>query len=304
MESKDQGINLPKIQHVTSTSLKKELHEENRLSWNEATKAHNSHKGDQAKFFREGGSTLFPEEKELLGDITDLSMVHLQCNSGQDTLSLARLGAIVTGVDISDEAISFARKLSEESGISAIFQGADVFDWLEETAKGDERFDIAFSSYGAVCWLSNLSLWAKGITSVLKSNGRLVIVDFHPVAQMFDQDWSHKFHYFSEGKPLTWEDGVGDYVAESGEGLVSWGYEAGIENFCNPYRTHEFQWGIGEIVTAILEAGLTLEVLKEYSYANGCKLFERMCEAPGYQMFPPEDVPNLPLMYGIVARKS
>src|SRR5689334_22694442 len=110
--------------------LRKELHEENRLAWNEATVAHNSHKVDQARFLREGGSTLFPEEVELLGDVRGLSLVHLQCNAGQDTLSLARLGARVTGVDISDSAIEFARRLSEESGIAGTFFRSDVYDWL------------------------------------------------------------------------------------------------------------------------------------------------------------------------------
>lgn len=288
---------------MTDAPLRKQLHEENRLSWNEATKAHNSHKGNQAKFFREGGNTLFPEEKELLGNITGLSVVHLQCNAGQDTLSLARLGAVVTGVDISDEAIAFAQKLSKESAIPAKFYRADMFDWLEETTQKNELFDVAFSSYGAICWISDLIVWAKGIAAILKSGGRLVVVEFHPFAMVFDWDWSHKFPYFRDGKPLTWEDGISDYVATSDEGLALSEYETGIENFRNPYRSHEFQWGIGEIVTALLQAGLTVEVLREYPYSNGCKLFERMREAPERQWFPPEDVPNLPLMYGIVARK-
>jgi SAM-dependent methyltransferase len=288
---------------MANVHLPKELHEENRLSWNEATKAHNSHKGDQAKFFREGGSTLFPEEMELLGDITGNSLLHLQCNAGQDTLSLAKLGASVTGVDISDEAIAFAQRLSEQSGIPATFHRADVYDWLEEARQGNERFDIVFCSYGALCWLSNVKIWANGIASVLKSSGRFVMVEFHPITLIFDWDWTHKFPYFSEGKPLTWKDGIGDYVAESDEGLTPWGYEKGIENFRNPYRTHEFTWGIGEVVTALLEAGLILEVLKEYPYTNGCKIFERMHETPGRRMVPPEDVPNLPLMYAIAARK-
>lgn len=279
----------------------KQLHEENRLSWNEATKAHNSHKGNQAKFFQEGGSTLFPEEVELLGNISGLSVLHLQCNAGQDTLSLAQLGAAVTGVDISDEAIAFAQKISQESGIPATFHRADVFDWLEETAKRNERFDIVFCSYGAICWLSNLRSWANGIASVLKPCGRFVMVEFHPVAMMFDVDWTHQFPYFTEGKPLTQEEGIGDYVADSAEGLTPWGYETGIENFRNPYRVHEFTWGIGEVITALLEAGLTLDVFKEYPYANGCKLFEKMQETPGQRMVPPEDAPNLPLMYGICA---
>ncbi|MBH8563943.1 class I SAM-dependent methyltransferase [Nostoc sp. CENA67] len=288
---------------MSNAPLRKELHEENRLSWNEATKAHNSHKGDQGEFFREGGNTLFPEEKELLGNISGLSVVHLQCNAGQDTLSLARLGAAVTGIDISDEAIAFAQKLSDKSGINATFHRADIFDWLEEAANQNQKFDIVFSSYGAVLWLSNLSVWAKGIAAILKSGGRFVLVEFHPVAMMFDWDWSHKFSYFNEGKPLTWEDGISDYVAISNEGLILSDYETGIENFSNPYRSHEFQWGIGEVVTALLQAGLRLEVLQEYPYLNGCKGFERMRADSQRRWFPPEDVPNLPLMYGIVARK-
>jgi 2-polyprenyl-3-methyl-5-hydroxy-6-metoxy-1,4-benzoquinol methylase len=96
--------------------LRKDLHNENRLAWNEATLAHNSHKNNQAAFFRQGGQTLFPEEQQLLGDVSGLSLVHLQCNAGQDTLSLAQLGAEVTGVDISDTAIAFARELSAASG--------------------------------------------------------------------------------------------------------------------------------------------------------------------------------------------
>src|ERR1043165_5327026 len=85
--------------------LARDLHEDNRQSWNSATRAHNSHKGDQAAFLRSGGSTLFLEELELLGDVTGKRLVHLQGNAGQDTLSLAAPGAEVTGVDISDEAI-------------------------------------------------------------------------------------------------------------------------------------------------------------------------------------------------------
>ena len=101
--------------------MRKDLHEENRLSWNEATLAQNSHRGDQVSFFRQGGSTLYPEEKALLGDIRGRSLLHLECNAGQDSLSLARLGADVTGVDISDTAIDHARLLSTETGIPVEF---------------------------------------------------------------------------------------------------------------------------------------------------------------------------------------
>src|SRR5258705_13338436 len=93
-----------------------ELHQQNRRSWNHATRAHNAHKGDQAAFLRGGGSTLFPEELELLGDLHGKRLVHLQCNAGQDTLSLAARGAQGTRVDISVEASAFARKLPTDTG--------------------------------------------------------------------------------------------------------------------------------------------------------------------------------------------
>lgn len=283
--------------------LRKELHEQNRVAWNIATDAHNSHKADQAKFFRDGGSTLFPEETELLGDIRGLSVVHLQCNAGQDTLSLAQLGAQVTGVDISDTAISFARGLSADSGIVATFHRMDVYDWLDEAAKGSERYDVVFSSYGFLVWLSDIETWAKGVASILKPGGRLVMIEFHPFAMTFDWDWTHKYPYFADGQALVWEEGIGDYVAMSGGALAPSGYLEGVQDFKNPHRSHEFQWGIGEAATALLGAGLTITSLKEYPYSNGCKQFERMRETPGHRMIPPEDVPNLPLMYSIVAEK-
>ena len=164
------------------------LHEQNRLSWNAATAAHNSHKGDQAAFFRAGGDTLFPEELELLGELEGRDLLHLQCNAGQDTLSLARRGARATGVDISDEAVRFARELSAASGIAATFERADVYDWLDAAAHEGRSFDVVFSSYGTVVWLSDLGAWARGIAGVLRPGGRFVLVEFHPAATMLGED--------------------------------------------------------------------------------------------------------------------
>jgi SAM-dependent methyltransferase len=244
--------------------MRKDLHEENRLSWNAATVAHNSHKGDQAAFFRNGGNKLYPEERELLGDIKGLAVVHLQCNAGQDTLSLAQMGAIATGVDISDTAIDFARQLSQDAAIPATFYRSDIYDWLAETAQSTQRFDIAFCSYGAICWLSDLQTWAKGLAAILKPGGRFVTVDFHPVMSMFDEQMAHIYPYFSHGKAYTWDEGVGDYVAMSGLGLVDTEYIEGVQDFKNPHRVHEYTWDIGEIVTALLNAPLQLTSLQEY----------------------------------------
>lgn len=283
--------------------IRPDLHEQNRLSWNEATKAHNSHKGDQAAFLRAGGSTLFPEEVELLGAVSGKPLVHLQCNAGQDSLSIARLGAGVTGVDISDEAVEFARRLSHDAGIRATFERADVYDWLREAARQGRVFDIAFASYGALPWLSDIAAWAAGIARVLRPGGRLVLMEFHPVGWLFDDDWSHRWPYFWDGKPFTSETGVRDYVAASDTGLTPKGYEEGVREFTNPHAAHSFSWTIGEIIGAVLAAGLTLETFREYPYVNGCKVCTGMRETPGRRMTPPENVPNLPLMYGLTARK-
>ncbi len=282
--------------------LRKQMHEENRQSWNAATEAHNSHKADQAAFFRSGGSTLYPDEIELLGDVRGKSLVHLQCNAGQDTLSIARLGATVTGVDISDSAIDFARQLSVDSGIAGTFIRSDVYDWFEQAAQGD-RYDVAFSSYGALIWLSDITLWARGVASILKAGGRVVLLDFHPFSMIYDEAWKPHFSYFNAGEGVHYENGVGDYVAMSGEKLTPSGYVEGVKDFLNPHPGHEFNWSVGEILTALAQAGLTLKLFKEYPYFNGAKLFNDMQPAEGNRFYPPEGMPSLPLMYGLVAEK-
>lgn len=281
--------------------LKKDLHEANRLSWNAATRAHNSHKGDQARFLREGGSTLFPEELELLGELRGRSLLHLQCNSGQDTLSLAARGAHVTGVDISDEAIDFARRLSAGSGLPGTFERSDVYDWLASAPPA--RYDLVFCSYGVTYWLSDLEPWAEGISRVLKPGGRFVLVEFHPVLWLFDEKLRLTFPY-GGGHHIAEAVGVGDYVALSGEGLVPSGYEEGVRDFKNPHPSHGFQWGLGDVLNPLLRHGLMLERLEEYCYANGCKMLEGMREAPGHRYLPPEGVPELPLMFGLSVRKA
>lgn len=281
------------------------LHEQNRLSWNEATKAHNSHKLEQEKFFAGGGCKLYATEIELLGDMRQSSVLHLQCNAGQDTLSIKNLGAAkVTGVDISDEAIEFARKLSAESGVEATFVRGDVYEWLAEAAKGDERWDIAFSSYGAINWLTDLTNWAKGIAGVLKPGGRFVLVEYHPVTGMFDEGLRRLYPYSTHGKPMTWDDGVGDYIARIGPSASPYTWDEGVQDFRNPHRVHEFQWGTAQVITALVDAGLALEHFTEYPYANGFNAFDEMKPLEGRRWTLADGIPELPLMYSVVARKA
>ena len=283
---------------------RRDLREQNRLSWNAVVGAHDSHRGNLSRFFREGGSTLFREERRLLGGLEGSSLVHLLCNSGGDSISLARLGATVTGVDASDAAISSARDLAEKTGTPATFERADVYDWLQEATREDRRFDIAFASYGVLCWLPNLRSWAQGIAGILNPGGRFVLVDFHPAADIFDRDWNQVHDYPSGGESLLLEEGVGDYVAASGGGLTPAGFVEGIRDFQNPEGCYLSRWGLGEVVTALAEAGLRITALEEYPYANGEKKFADMRELPGKRMVSPEHVPKIPLMYGIQAEKA
>ncbi len=280
----------------------RELHEENRRSWNAATKAHNSHKVDQAGFFRRGGSTLFPEELALLGDLEGKSLLHLLCNSGQDTLSLAQRGARVTGVDISDEAITFAEGLSRDSGIAARFERDDVFDFLPREVESGTRYDIVYCSYGALCWVSDIERFFTGVAACLAPGGAFVAMEFHPYAMVFDEEWKARYPYLQKD-PLTWDDGVTDYVGRAEGALSPSGHVDGEQGFENPHPVHEFLWSVGELVTACANAGLRVERLEEYPYSNGCDFIGAMSSDEQKRYRPPAEVPGLALMYGLVARR-
>ena len=121
---------------------------------------------------------------------------------------------------------------------------------------------------------------------------------------MFDEHFEHKYPYFGEGRPLKWDEGVSDYVGRAGAALAPSGFQEGVQDFKNPYPVYEFQWPVGSILTALLDAGLRLEQFREYPYSNGARLIETLEERPGRRMYPPEGVPSLPLMFGLVAVKD
>lgn len=279
--------------------IRRDLHEANRLSWNLATRAHNSHKRDQAGFLREGGSTLYSEELDLLGDVRGKRLLHLQCNAGQDTLSLARAGAHVTGVDISDEAIDFARELSAGSGLPGTFVRADVYDFLASAPEGS--FDVAFCSYGALCWLSDIALWGRGVARVLAPGGRFVTVDAHPFMMVLGEQLELKYQY-SGGEAVT-ESGVGDYVALAGAALAPSGFAEGVKDFVNPHPDVSFQWGLAEILTALIRPGLRVERIEEYPYTKWRAFPQQIKTEDGRNFRLPPTLPQIPLMFGLVASK-
>lgn len=280
--------------------------EENRISWNAATAQHNTHKGDQAAFFRAGGNTLYPEEIALLGGIRGKTLLHLQCNAGQDTLSIAaHLGATVTGVDISDEAIAFARRLAADSGIPASFIRSDAYDWFRTN---QTHYDVVFSSYGALPWLADLPGWGQGVAAALKPGGHFVLVEFHPALAILDGaltgDWSQGNDYMG-GTHYAFPIGIGDYVADAGGTLPNTeDYIPPTEPYVNPNPSHEFSWGIADTVTALLDAGLRLTALREYPYSNGFRPYANMVQIPGGRWTFADEIPVMPLMFAVRAERD
>lgn len=277
--------------------------EANRRSWNFATRQHNRHKRDQAGFLRRGGSTLFSDEVELLEPLAGERLLHLLCNSGQDTLSLAARGAEVTGVDLSDEAIAFARKLSLASGIPGRFERADVFDFLARAEAAGERWDTVFLSYGALPWIADLDRFFRGVAAVLDRRGRVVIVEFHPLALCLDEARRLQRSYFSAGDPVLEAAGVEDYVAASDGALAPSGTVPGVDEEANPHPAYEYVWTLAQVVQAMLDAGLALESLQEMPYSNGWKIFEDLHPMGAARFAPRRGEPQLPLMFAAVARE-
>lgn len=275
--------------------------EQNRQSWNAAVTAHSSHFGDVAAFFRGGGTTLFPEEVGLLGPLTGKSVAHLLCGPGHDTLSLARLGAAVVGIDVSDQAIARAINLAQRVGMAASFIRADAYEWLEDASNAG-RCDVAFASYGVLCWLDDLERFASGVARILRERGRLVLVDFHPVALMYDRRLQRAHPYSSHGSVLIDPKGIGDYVGRSGDVMVPWGFVAGIRDFENPVPCNVFRWSLSELWEGLRGSGLMIQRFEELEFVNGYRMFDTLLPEPKERRwaFPPGATP-FPMMFALEA---
>jgi SAM-dependent methyltransferase len=188
----------------------------------------------------------------LLGDVAGLRGVHLQCHIGTDTISLARLGASMTGVDFSEPAIGQARTLAERTGADAMFVHSDVYDAADAVGRG--MFDLVFTGVGALCWLPSVSRWARTVASLLRQGGRLFIREGHPVLWTLGDSRDDglvaiEYPYFEQDEPVTFSEG-GTYVS--------------TDVIFEHTVTHEWNHGMGEIVTSLLDAGMTITGLTEH----------------------------------------
>ncbi len=220
----------------------------NKNSWNQRTEYHIKSDFYDVEGFLSGQSSLDNITLDLIGDISGKSVLHLQCHFGLDTLSLARLGAQVTGMDISDKAIAEANILANKSDIDATFICCDIYDLPLHL---NQQFDIVYTSFGVIGWLPDLDKWANIINRFLKPSGQLIFIEFHPVVWMFDDDFTKVSYPYFKADPIV-EDIQGTYAA----------LEA-------PVKLKSITWnhGLGEVLNALIQNGITIHSLREYDYS-------------------------------------
>ncbi len=219
----------------------------NKATWNEKVRMHAKSAMYDLEAFKEGKSSLMCYELDALDDVSGKSLLHLQCHFGQDTLSWSRLGARCTGVDLSDEGIKLAKQLNAELNLDAEFVCCNVLDTSKYVT---ETFDIVFTSYGVIGWLPDLKPWGKMIAERLHKGGTFFMAEFHPIVWMFD---------YLEAKPIM----KYGYMQKD---VIYEEYEGTYADLNSKMISKEYGWnhGLGEVVSALTEAGLRIDYLKEY----------------------------------------
>lgn len=260
----------------------------NKAHWNEVTPLHVASPFYEVEAFRSGEVILDRLARELVGDVAGKRLLHLQCHFGLDTLSLARMGADVTGLDFSEPAIDQARALAAEAGIPATFVQSDVLKAPESLA----GFDIVMSTWGAICWISDLRAWMRIAARSLKPGGRLFLMEGHPAMLMMDDTlgadgpFVARFPYDSD-QPQVFSDGA-DYADP----------QAKLQN----RETIQFMHGIGRILTAAMDAGLIVRRFEELDRVPWLALPQLVPVEPGYWGLP-AGAPSFPLAFRLEAEK-
>ena len=226
--------------------------------WDEWTRVHEKSAFYDVDGFKAGATSLWPLESEELGPHVGegTTLLHLQCHFGMDTLSWARRGAVVTGVDLSEEAIALARRLADEVGLAgrATFIASDIYE--ADQHLGDALYDVVFVSWGALEWLPDLDRWAALIARHLRPGGLFYMAEIHPVAYALDETEGHGVRLAERYLPAPDEPDRSDYDGSYADPDVH------IENrVC-----YSWAHGMGEILTALADAGLRVEYLHEFPY--------------------------------------
>jgi SAM-dependent methyltransferase len=262
----------------------------NRRLWDAWTPAHASSEFYDVDSFLAGRDTIDAVEAEGVGDVTGKTLLHLQCHFGLDTMSWARRGAsAVTGVDFSHQAVALARSLASELDLPARFVETDVLDTLDQL--DGERFDVVFTSHGALSWLADLRPWAEVVAGALKPGGTFFVAEHHPSLWVFDEgveDRELVFRYGYFDRETLREEQTGSYAApDSGVETVSYSWQ------------HTFE----ELVGSLIGAGLRVTGLREYPYLSFSWFPYMEKGADGFWRLP-AGMPDIPLMYSLTATRD
>lgn len=260
----------------------------NRRRWDQLAIEHQSSEFYDLAGFKTGKDRLRSIELNELGDVSGKSLLHLQCHFGMDTLAWARRGAIVTGIDFSQKAITTAQSLSEELNIPADFYCSDIYELLNVLSG---LFDIVFTSYGVLHGLPDLQKWGQIISYYLKPGGIFYIVEDHPMFRVFrpkpDGEVKAERAYFYSEEPQRIET-AGSY-ATGGEG------SSGVS----------FVWdhSLGEVINSLIQAGLRIEFLHEFPFAARAKFPFMERGQDGWWRLPPHQHGTIPFLFSLMARK-
>ncbi|UTW55074.1 bifunctional 2-polyprenyl-6-hydroxyphenol methylase/3-demethylubiquinol 3-O-methyltransferase UbiG [Kordiimonas sp. SCSIO 12610] len=256
----------------------------NKARWEERVSIHTKSSLYDVEGFLSGRLSLGDQEIHDMGSVKGKSLLHLQCHFGLDTLSWARLGANVTGLDFSEEAIKQAKKLAEQAELEAEFICADVYKAPQII---QNQFDIIYTGIGAICWLPDINNWAKTIAQLLKADGKLFLIEIHPVEWIFGNGFDLAYDYFHgpEGLHLI-ESGTytdGDQATINND-LVNWNHN------------------LGKVITALVNAGLMIKRLDE---SDECPFmrWDFMEKAGNSRYKLPAEYKSIPLMYTLEAIK-
>lgn len=256
----------------------------NKQTWNNKVAIHISSDFYKQEKFITGKNSLPQTDLEALGDVAGKRILHLQCHFGQDSLSLSRLGAKVTGIDFSEEAITKAKVLNDTLGLDAEFICCDVYETLQHIT---EKYDIVYTSYGTIGWLPDLNKWASVIASALKPKGKLVFFEFHPVVWMYDTDFNEVFYNYFKSEPI-YEEETGTYADRYTE----------IE-----YQTITWNHSLSEVFQSLLKQNINIQYFQEFDYSHyNCFSHTEEFEPGKFRI---QKFGNkIPMMYGIVGIKN
>jgi SAM-dependent methyltransferase len=258
----------------------------NLANWDERVPIHLAGGHYDVAGFVAGQTRLREFEFGEVGDVSGRRLLHLQCHIGLDTLSWARRGATVTGLDFSASAVDAARSIADRIGAdTARFVTSDVYDAV--AALDGETFDVVYTGIGALCWLPDMESWARTAAALVAPGGFLYLAEFHPFADVLGEDGrSVEEDYFDRG-PHAW-DLPGTYADRDAPMKAT--------------MTVDWQHGIGEVVSALTAAGLRLEFLHEHD-TTFFPRFAVLEEDRGNYRFPAGQ-PRVPLVYSLRAAKE